>query len=639
MFKKVISVILSVIIAASVLTIGVGAVSGDERVLNIRIVISKNANFLERAAAEFLRDTVRESTNIEYPIITDSEGKKGFEIAVGKTRRFDYDVSSFADGGYVIKSYDGGIAVVGAGNRGNIYGVCRLLKEFGGYRCFVAGDKLANGGDALNIPNDVDIEYTPYFEYTETDWRLSWCDSHIYSLSNGLSGGVYNRISEDLGGTVNYINSFAHTLTAGFCSKDKYFDSHPEYFALRDGKRIPTQLCLTNEYVYHIVLDEVLDLLKNRYDPEAALQIISLTQADNQDYCQCENCKRLDEENESHAGTMISFVNRIAEQVALMDYDNVAIDTFAYQYTRKPPKNVKPLDNVIVRLCSIECCFTHTFDDPDCERNTKFMSDLYGWGKICDRVYVWDYANNYKYTVCIFPDFGVLQRNMQILCENNVKGVYVEGNYYLGKCDAEFGDLRSYLIASLLSDPYCDYDKAMREFCDFYYGAAGKEIVEFINKTSENAKKGHVRCFNSVDKTLHFSRKEVKECDELWENAKRNTAHDEVANEHVRRSEISWRVWKSSVRKGEFEFFGLFPERMRLYRDICDFGIEKFCEWDDLEMKLPLHLILSSPNEWKSDVKATSRDYGNLIDVCIRTYDTIRALVGRLFGKWVEPIV
>ena len=120
MFKKVISVILSVIIAASVLTIGVGAVSGDERVLNIRIVISKNANSLERAAAEFLRDTVRESTNIEYPIITDSEGKKGFEIAVGKTRRFDYDVSSFADGGYVIKSYDGGIAVVGAGNRGNI---------------------------------------------------------------------------------------------------------------------------------------------------------------------------------------------------------------------------------------------------------------------------------------------------------------------------------------------------------------------------------------------------------------------------------------------------------------------------------------------------------------------------------------
>lgn len=342
MFKKVISVILSVIIAASVLTIGVGAVSGDERGLNIRIVISKNANSLERAAAEFLRDTVRESTNIEYPIITDSEGKTGFEIAVGKTRRFDYDVSSFADGGYVIKSYDGGIAVVGAGNRGNIYGVCRLLKEFGGYRCFVAGDKLANGGDALDIPNDVDIEYTPYFEYTETDWRLSWCDSHIYSLSNGLSGGVYNRISEDLGGTVNYINSFAHTLTAGFCSKDKYFDSHPEYFALRDGKRIPTQLCLTNEYVYHIVLDEVLDLLKNRHDPEAALQIISLTQADNQDYCQCENCKRLDEENESHAGTMISFVNRIAEQVALMDYDNVAIDTFAYQYTRKPPKNVKP---------------------------------------------------------------------------------------------------------------------------------------------------------------------------------------------------------------------------------------------------------------------------------------------------------
>ena len=130
-YNNIVMQIFSVIIAASVLTIGVGAVSGDERGLNIRIVISENANSLERAAAEFLRDTVRESTNIEYPIITDSEGKKGFEIAVGKTRRFDYDVSSFDDGGYVIKSYDGGIAVVGAGNRGNIYGVCSERR-----RCF-----------------------------------------------------------------------------------------------------------------------------------------------------------------------------------------------------------------------------------------------------------------------------------------------------------------------------------------------------------------------------------------------------------------------------------------------------------------------------------------------------------------------
>lgn len=629
MTKKVIAVILSVITAVLSLTIGAGAVGEAGDNLDITVVIGENANSLEKSAAGFLRDTVKESTGVQYRIITDSEEKSGFEIAVGNTNRSDCDVSSLDDGGYVIKSYDGGVAVIGAGNRGNIYGVCRLLKDFGGYRSFTAGDKLKNDGGELNIPENVNIEYSPYFEYTETDWRLRQFDSSVYSVSNGLNGGVYSTIPEELGGTVNYIGSFCHTLTGQFCSKDKYFDSHPEYFALRDGKRVSSQLCLTNDDVYKIVLGEVVELLKEKHDPESALQIISVTQADNQEYCRCEKCKKVDDENGSQAGTMIAFANRIAEQVALMGYDNVAIDTFAYQYTRKPPKNVKPLDNVIVRLCSIECCFSHTFEDSECEQNVNFMSDLSGWGKICERVYVWDYATNYPHTLCIFPDFGTLQRNMQILYENNVKGVYVEGNYYLQKCDTEFGDLRSYLISALLTDPYCDYDKAMREFCDSYYGSAGAQIVEFINMTSENAKKVHVGCYNSMNKSLAFSIKEVKKCDELWKTAKLNTADDETANEHVRRSEISWRMWKSSVRRGEFAFLGLFPERMRLYRDICDTGTEKFCEWDKFEMKIPLYLILGAPDNWSNTKKPTGVDYSSFMDMCIRIYDTIKSVFGK----------
>ena len=35
-------------------------------------------------------------------------------------------------------------------------------------------------------------------------------------------------------------------------------------------------------------------------------------------------------------------------------YDNVAIDTFAYRYTRTVPNGIVPEDNVIVRLRSID---------------------------------------------------------------------------------------------------------------------------------------------------------------------------------------------------------------------------------------------------------------------------------------------
>ena len=41
------------------------------------------------------------------------------------------------------------------------------------------------------------------------------------------------------------------------------------------------------------------------------------------------------------------------------DSPNVRIDTLAYQYTRKPPRTIRPRANVIIRLCSIECCFRH----------------------------------------------------------------------------------------------------------------------------------------------------------------------------------------------------------------------------------------------------------------------------------------
>jgi len=627
--KKIISLILTAIftVPALIFTAIPSLAAGNGQ--KTRIIIPSNANEYEKAAAEFLRDTVKASTGTEYAIASDSEDKSGFEIAIGETNRIPDVVCDIADGAYIIKSYDGGIAVKGSGTRGNIYGVCRLLKDFGNYRCFVAGDSLKNDGSELKFKDNTDIKYTPFFEYTETDWRLRQYDSSVYSVANGLNGGVYSSIPDSLGGTVNYIGSFCHTLTGMFCSKDKYFGSHPEYFALRDGKRNSNQLCLTNDGVYNVVLSEVMDLLKEKHDPTAALQIISLTQADNQDYCECENCKKLDEENGSHAGTMITFANRIAEQVALGGYDNIAIDTFAYQYTRKPPKNVTPLDNVIVRLCSIECCFSHTFDDPSCERNVNFMSDLTGWGKICDRVYIWDYATNYSRTLCVFPNFGVLQRNMQTLYENSAKGVYVEGNYYLAESDGEFGDLRSYLISCLLTNPYCDYEKEMRDFCNAYYGAAGEQIVEFINMACENTAKNHLGIYNDIAPIFTFTKAEINKCDELWETAKLNTADDETANANVRRSEISWRMWKSAVRKSEFAGFGLFPERMRLYRDIYNnFGITKYFEWGK-SMMLPLSRVLGNPNNWGGATRPAPRDYSEFMDFCINIHDFFLKLFKR----------
>lgn len=503
-------------------------------------------------------------------------GRKFFVSATGEGMKLVLGYSSeIPDNGYVIEAAENEVTITGNGTRGVIHGVYTFLEKYCGCDWYTSSLYSIPKNENLTISAGERTEYKPFFEYTDTDW-LSPRDVE-YSLANGLNGSPYRSIPAELGGTVEYISGFAHTLGSQFCSRDTYFETNPEYFALHNGVRQSEQLCLTNEDVYNLVLGEVMALLKERHDPEKSLQIISLTQGDSTadaKMCQCSSCREIDNENGSHSGTMITFVNRIARAVKKAGYDNVAIDTFAYRYTRKAPTKVVPDDNVIVRLCTIECCFAHSLDDASCAENTELMADLTAWGKICKRIYVWDYATNYAHTLGIFPDFGVLQRNVQVFYENNVVGVYEEGNYYMSECDGEFGELRAYLLSKLMQNPYLDYSACMNEFLKAYYGAGWESIREFIDMTIEKpvADGGHLKIYDPMYETLGFTDDDIEKADSLWVKAKEE-AGNEAHLKNIERSEICWRYWKG---------FNVFDrgEGEKLIADMKALGITKVSEGD-----------------------------------------------------------
>ena len=88
-----------------------------------------------------------------------------------------------------------------------------------------------------------------------------------------------------------------------------------------DGKRIPCndavgpgQLCLTNPDVLKLVTSNVLSRIRS--DPGQLCYGVS--QNDNCNYCECEKCSAVDAEEESTAGTMVRFVNAIAEAVEMI---------------------------------------------------------------------------------------------------------------------------------------------------------------------------------------------------------------------------------------------------------------------------------------------------------------------------------
>ncbi len=579
--KKILSVVLAMIIGALSVPFTAFAAENGFKVYESVIVVSADASATDIYASQRLKHYLDRITGKNIEIVTDFDSSE-YEICVGETNRDKTDFSESADGSYIITSTDKRVIINGAGNKGTINGVYAFLEKFCGCHWYEVQVIIAPENSTLTVPADIDIKYTPFFEYTETDTASS--RDIEFSLANGLIGGAYRDFTAEQGTAVEYLGRFCHTMTTFFCKSETYFDEHPEYFALRNGKRTPNQLCLTNEKVKDIVTAEVLELLESEHNPDADIQIVSLTQHDNFDYCQCNNCKAIDEENGSQSGTMITFVNEIARRVKEHGYDNVVFDTFAYQYTRKAPSQVKPREDVIVRLCSIECCFGHTLDDPKCEQNVDFMNDLRKWGKICNRIYIWDYVHNYAQTLCIFPNFGVLQRNVQIFYENNVKGLYEEGNYYIDNSDAEFAEMRTYLLSKLMQNPYLDYEAEMSGYLDGVYGPGGCYIREFIDIITEHAvtDSKHLSIYQSAENTLYnMTDEDVEKCNKLWEKAKAAVETDKQLQQ-IRRSELSWRYWKAANKRGEFsrcQFpYVWMSEGEKLHNDLKEMNAVLFSE-------------------------------------------------------------
>lgn len=611
--KKAISVLLALVLvlpfAVTAFAEGTLEENGGFSVCAAVVVVAENASETDFYAAKKLKYYLDKITGGDISVVEESEAKADYEIFVGATNQSEFDLSGKPNGSYVLHSDESSLEIFGSGSRGTIYGVYGFLEKYCSCRWYEAEVVVIPENKNLKIPANIHVEYEPYFEYTETDTAST--RNTEFAIANGLNGGVYSRRSDEEGGSVDYLGSFCHTLTNYFCQPSKYFEQKPELYALRDGERTKNQLCLTNPETIDIVTNEVIALLEKSYDPTDGMKIVSLTQADNDDYCECESCKALDEANGSQSGTMLTFVNAVAERVKAVGnglYDEIVFDTFAYQYTRQAPTNVEPREDVIVRLCSFECCFCHTLDDSSCPKNIAFMSDLSAWSEICKRIYVWDYVNNYHETCCIFPNFGVLQRNVQIFAENNVKGVYEEGNYYVAHCDAEFAEMRTYLLAKLMQDPYMDYYAEMDGYLNAVYGPGGEYIRKFIDITIEKpvAEGDDLNIFKDAQKILvDLTRKEIKECDELWEKALA-AAETEEQTARIERSQLCWRYWKCANRKREFSVFHSLYKRIsaqnELYNDLVANGITTIgenmnggSEISDCDI---MH-YLKRPVEWK----------------------------------------
>ena len=400
--------------------------------------------------------------------------------------------------GFRLKTGNGGLTIAGGSLRGLFYGVYGILEDVLGVGFYAHDVTRIPTVERLEL-EELDISDQPALEFRQLDNPMN--DYADWRAHNRLNGPDHNHVSavkdglNHFGGMKSY-SLFVHTFNR-LVPVEQYFDQHPEYFSMVDGQRIRerTQLCLTNPEVLAIAIESVRQNL--RAHPEAT--IISVSQNDWYNPCQCPECARVDAEEGSHAGTLIRFVNAVAEAIE-DEFPHVVVDTLAYQYTRMPPKITRPRHNVCVRLCSIECCFGHPLEacnrvvGPFVRWHTPgaptFQEDLAGWGKICDRVYIWDYVTNFAQYWLPFPNFHVIGPNMRFFVKNGVKGVYEEGNYHSPSPD--LNELRQWLLAKLMWNPDFDVKQGIYDFTEAVYGPAAGEIRAYMELMEKRVTEGNI---------------------------------------------------------------------------------------------------------------------------------------------------
>ena len=258
-----------------------------------------------------------------------------------------------------------------------------------------------------------------------------------------------------------------------FLNPDIYFDEHPEYYALYEGKRVGknAEPCLTNPEVFEVMAANIEKAMAEK--PEC--NFWSVSQNDNNAYCRCEKCREIDEREGTPMGTVLDFVNRMARR-----FPDKTISTLAYWYTRKPPKTIRPEKNVHIMLCNIEANRGLPIETDDMSRGTK--EELLAWEQICQNISLWDYCIQFRNLVSPFPNLRVIPQNIKFFVDHNVKMLFSQSNR---EYEGEFSALRGYLLAKCMWNPDVDPKAVIREFCEGYYGPAAQPILTYIEEVHD----------------------------------------------------------------------------------------------------------------------------------------------------------
>ena len=450
--------------------------------VKVTVVYSEGASESLIAAADFMAATIdRMSGSSGVRTAVKKGGESGFSIYVGRAANSALiDLSDVKDDGYKLEIKPEGIYIVGKTDDATRNGIYDFLETH--LECMYVSPENT---------------YVPIFptvklalEEKTVNPTITWRKVYQYE---SVQNGWYERLK--MNGTIvkegensielyNEWGTWCHS-SFEFVPPEKYFDEHPEYYAKFLGKRryqfnvlgrtFPTHLCYTNEEVYQIAEAELVKRIEA--NPEVKFWDFSIMDT----YfatCRCKECKKFNKEAGSEMGTLLAFLNRLADAIR-DDYPDVYLSTLAYQRVKNPPKNMKCAPNLCINVCAFPGTQSYPYStEGGIKASREFAERVVEWSKICDNILVWDYVVNFTHLKLPFPNFEFQKENLEFYLENNIRFVFHQGSREPMDENAE---MRTYLLSRQLWDKDVDLLALAKKYVAVVYGDAAGLVEEYMD--------------------------------------------------------------------------------------------------------------------------------------------------------------
>lgn len=605
------------------------------------IVAGNSANAAETFAIEELRSYLEKAAAARFTVAQESDlpsGAHGIYVGwTGFSHSQNIDSSKLDEQEWVMKTVGQDLVLTGGRPVGSLYAVYEFLENQVGCRWLDRDTEIVPHSPTLTI-SKLEVRTKPTFRYRTIYTGLSAVTNSSDVLAREGLFQERNKSTDPLTkfGPVPHGSPGPHHTFYAYSIP--FPDDHPEYFSLNaEGKRLrpvsgvgPGQFCLTHPEVRKLLLVQLKTFIAQDRQNAAksdrpSPRIYDISQNDNDSFCVCPTCQAFVEKEGSPSGLVLDCINELADGIQ-DEYPDVLIMTFAYASTLKPPRNVRPRNNVMIRLAQGNGEWTPGAEAAKCGAdffrpmshpiNRILYDDLTSWAQLAKHMAIWDYWVLYPvggaFPTPYFPtpyvNVACLQPDLQLFANNHVDNVFVE-------CEdpdrvLSFSALKLWLGQKLLQNPNQPVDPLLKSFMEGYYGPAAPKMREYLaylegriaaapetmNLSSQPAQSGRPYLDLEFFITAHH----------LLTEAEQACPNDPNALSHVRQEWIPvdaaicnlWLTLERQLPKGQAMPFDR-EAILRHYTDIRSAVLEQF-------------YYGSIPAQIKSDMERDIKRYGEL---------------------------